>query len=72
MPFDARRESDREVLPWSTWARIHMFRMFCGLFWRVASCWEATAGIVPDSSLRGGFSKKVDSRKSGIYRECQE
>jgi hypothetical protein len=23
-----------------------MFRMFWGLFWRVASCWEATAGIV--------------------------
>jgi hypothetical protein len=58
MPFDARRESEREVFPWSTWARIHMFRMFWGCFWRFASCCEGTMGIVPEESCADNFEKK--------------
>lgn len=57
MPFAARRESEREVLPWSTWARIHMLRMFWGYFWRVASCWEGTMGIVS-----GGIARWISEK----------
>lgn len=45
MPLVAMRESVREVLPWSTCARMQMLRMFVGVCWRVTSVLGGIEGI---------------------------
>ena len=37
MPLLATRESAKVVFPWSTWAKMHRFRMFFGFFWSSVS-----------------------------------
>lgn len=53
MPFVAMRESVREVLPWSTCARMQMLRMLVGLCWRVTRVLGEMEGIFAVVRVRG-------------------
>ena len=53
MPLVAISESVREVLPWSTCARMQMLRMLAGVCWRVTSVVGAIEGIFAVDNTRG-------------------
>ena len=46
MPLVAMSESESEVLPWSTWARMQMLRTFCAFDWSETRREGGIAGIL--------------------------
>jgi len=66
MPFVAMRESVREVLPWSTCARMQMLRMLEGLVERVMRREGGMVGIfVGGDGLNPGGARRYGLRVNG-------